>query len=280
MPRVLLFLTLTLTGFIQSAFEVDVNLVNVFATVQDADGRYVTGLDRDDFRIIEDGTERRIEIFETTGNMSSSVGVLIDNSGSSASILGSIKSGVESFSKKLGPDDETFVMSFAIQTEVIHDFDGDIVRLPDALRRLRSWGTSVLFDALADGIIKVDEGRHERKALIVLSDGSDNRSSVPYRDVVNSAKSNIVLLYFIGIGPRVLIDTHTIEGLASTSGGRVIMLGQDQSVPDALEEIRQELNLQYYLGYHASGDPGFHSIQVEVPTRAVTVRARNGYVVD
>ena len=279
MLRAILISVFPLLLPLQSVLEVDVNLVNVFATVQDEEGRYVGGLTEEDFRVIEDGRVRPIEIFETTEDLSSSLGVLIDNSGSSASILESIKSGVDEFSRRLGPGDEAFVMSFAIETEVVHDLHEEVSRLPDALDGLRSWGTSVFYDALSLGITKAREGSHERKALIVLSDGNDNRSQTSYLEVVRAAQANMVLLYFVGIGPRILIDSYTMGGLASMTGGRLALLAEDQSVSDALEAIREELGYQYYLGYHASVDSGFHSIEVEVPGRNVTVRARAGYLV-
>ncbi len=279
MLRTMLIVILPLWVPLQSVLKVDVNLVNVFATVQDEEGRYVGGLSREDFRVVEDGEERRVEIFEPTADLSSSIGVLVDNSGSSASILQSIKSGVEEFSLRLAPEDESFVMSFAIEAEVVRDLHEDVRGLTGALGRLRSWGTSVFYDALSLGISKTTEGNHERKALIVLSDGNDNQSQTSYRDVVRAAQSNMVLLYFVGIGPRILIDTYTMDGLASMTGGRVVLLGRDQSVSQALENIRRELGHQYYLGYHASVESGFHSIEVDVPGRALTVRARDGYLV-
>ena len=279
MLRTILILTLPLIIPLQSVLKVDVNLVNVFVTVQDEEGRYVGGLGREDFRVREDGEERAIEIFEATADLSSSLGVLVDNSGSSASILSSIKSGVEEFSRSLTPEDEVFVMSFAIEAAVVHDLHEDVSRLPGALKSLRSWGTSVFYDALSSGITKTREASHERKALIVLSDGNDNQSQTSYLEVVRAAQSNMVLLYFVGIGPKVLIDTYTMDGLASMTGGRVVLLGPDQAIPEALENIREELGHQYYLGYHASAKSGFHSIEVEVPDRAVTVRARDGYLV-
>ena len=279
MTRISLLLILPWLLQSQSTLQVDVDLVNVFATVQDDEGRYVGDLTPEDFRVFEDDEERPIEIFETTDDLFSSIGVLIDNSGSSADILGSIRSGVEDFSNRLTSEDEIFVMSFAIDAQVVHDFDAEADRLGRALGSLRAWGTSVLFDALYSGINEATAGKHERKALIVLSDGNDNQSEKSYREVVQAAQSNMILLYFVGLGPPILIDRHTMEGLASMTGGRVVLLDRDQPVAEALEQIRQELGHQYYLGYHASSEQGFHSIRVEVPERDVTVRARAGYLV-
>lgn len=279
MTRISLLLILPWLLQAQSTLQVDVDLVNVFATVQDDEGRYIGDLTPEDFRVFEDDEERPIEIFETTDDLFSSIGVLIDNSGSSADILGSIRSGVEDFSNRLTSEDEIFVMSFAIDAQVVHDFDAEADRLGRVLGSLRAWGTSVLFDALYLGINEATAGKHERKALIVLSDGNDNQSEKSYREVVQAAQSNMILLYFVGLGPPILIDRHTMEGLASMTGGRVVLLDRDQPVAEALEQIRQELGHQYYLGYHASSEQGFHSIRVEVPERDVTVRARAGYLV-
>ena len=176
MTRISLLLILPWLLQSQSTLQVDVDLVNVFATVQDDEGRYIGDLTPEDFRVFEDDEERPIEIFETTDDLFSSIGVLIDNSGSSADILGSIRSGVEDFSNRLTSEDEIFVMSFAIDAQVVHDFDAEADRLGRALGSLRAWGTSVLFDALYSGINEATAGKHERKALIVLSDGNDNQS--------------------------------------------------------------------------------------------------------
>ena len=264
---------------LQQTLKVDVNLVSVFVTVQDEAGNFVTDLGREDFVLFIDDSEYPIEIFEKQDVLNTSVGVLIDNSGSSADVLRSVKMGVEEFVGGLAPDDETFVMSFAIDADVIHDFRHEREELSASLEGLRSWGTSVLYDALYEGIGKVRTGGHERKALIVISDGIDNGSENTYGVVVDEAQSSMALLYFVAMGPRVLIDMHTIQGLASMTGGSVTRIGRDEALAPALGGISRELRNQYYLGYHASAESGYHSIRVEVPGRRVRIRARDGYLV-
>ena len=280
MSRLLLWTALALWLPIQSTIKVDVNLVNVFATIQDADGRYVTDLGRDDFELYEDGVLRTVEVFEREDDLPTTVGVLIDNSGSSAADLDSIKSGVLEFESTLTPVDETFVMSFATQVRTIHGFDRDGGQLATSLARLRSSGTSLLFDALRSGTSKAHDGSHYRKALVVLTDGNDNGSRSSYTAVVRDAQGSMVMLYFVAMGPRILVDMHTITGLASITGGRVVPASTDIDVVDALLEIREEIRHQYYLGYHASPEPGYHEIRVEVPGRNLTVRTREGYLVE
>ena len=264
---------------LQQTLKVDVNLVSVFVTAQDDAGNFVTDLDRENFVLLVDDRQQPIEVFEKQDEVDTSVGVLIDNSGSSADVLSSVKLGVEEFVGGLRADDETFVMSFAIEADVIHDFRHEREALSARLEGLRSWGTSVLYDALYKGIGKVRTGSHQRKALIVISDGNDNRSEYGYGAVVDEAQSSMALLYFIAIGPRVLIDMHTIQGLASMTGGSVTHIGKDDAVADALSGIRRELRNQYYLGYHAPAESGYHSIRVEVPGRDLKIRARDGYLV-
>ena len=280
-------ITLALTTFLlslllpqQSTIQVEVNLVNIFVTVQDENGRFVDGLTAEDFRVLEDGSEQPIEVFETQDDLTTGFGILVDNSGSSGAVLRSVRSGVPEFIRTSGPADDAFVMGFAIGLRIIHDFGDDAGGLAGALDNLRPFGTSVLYDALLSGIRKVRGTPLDRQALIVLTDGTDNRSTRSYSDVVRAAESNMVLLYFIGIGPPILVDSYTLEGLASKTGGRVVLLGSEQSVPDALDEIRADLGRQYYLGYHASDDPGYHTIEVQVPGRSVNIRAREGYRVD
>ena len=279
MRYVTLLLALPVLLPLQSTLRVDVNLVSIFATVQDEFGNFVTDLEQDDFRLFEDDRRLPIEIFEKRDDLGTSVGVLIDNSGSSADVLGSIRSGVEEFALGQSSADETFVMSFAIEANIVHNFYQDRRQLPGTLARLRSWGTSVFYDALYFGISTVSGGSNQRKALIVLSDGKDNRSETSYTAVVRSAQSHMALLYFVAMGAPILIDMHTLEGLASMTGGSVILVERGAPVAQALRKINNELRNQYYLGYHASPEKGYHSIRVEVPGRNLKIRTRDGYLV-
>jgi Ca-activated chloride channel family protein len=139
-------------------------------------------------------------------------------------------------------------------------------------------GTSVLYDALVEGLQMVSRREPERKALLVFTDGNDTGSQNRFRQVLLEAQKAGALLYFIPIGARgILIDEKTLEDLAKETGGRVIYLTRSQPVPPAMESIRQELSRQYYLGYYTSRKPGFHSLRVEVPGRAVRIRAKSGF---
>ncbi len=142
---------------------------------------------------------------------------------------------------------------------------------------LRAWGTSSLYDALLYAMSKVEKSERPRKALIVFTDGNDNGSTVSHGRVVEEIESSAELLYFIAIGSPVLVDSHTLEPLSDLSGGRTLYVPKEDAVLPVLDQIRQELAQQYYLGYYASRREGFHHLRVEVPGRNLKIRSKTGY---
>lgn len=260
----------------QRPLRVDVDLVNVVLTAQDSDGRFVTGLNESDFRVYEDGVEQKIAVFEKE-DVDSAIGILLDNSLSMVDILPRMKTGLLDFAEHTGSFNELFVMTFGTRVRPFHEVGQSLEQLESKLRTLGVQGTSVLYDALVDGLRKVAERKPDRKALLVFTDGIDTASKSNYKDVLLEAQKAGALLYFIPIGTRILIDQNTIDSLARETGGRVIYLQKTDRVPPAMEAIRQELAKQYYIGYYTSRKPGFHSIRVEVPGRTIRIRAKSGY---
>ena len=260
----------------QQPLKVDVTLVNVVMTVQDAEGRFVTDLKESDFKIYEDGVEQKAAVFEKE-DVGSAVGLLLDNSLSMVDVLPVMKTGILDFADHTKSFQELFVMTFGTRVRTIHDVRQPLPQLQNTLKTLGVQGTSVLFDALVEGLRKVGEREPQRKALLIFTDGIDTASKAGFKDVLIEAQKAGALLYFLPIGSRVLIDEHTIDSLAKESGGRVIYLRKDQPIRPAMESIRQELARQYYIGYYASRKPGFHSIRVDIPGRDVRIRAKTGY---
>ncbi|HTG75178.1 MAG TPA: VWA domain-containing protein [Terriglobia bacterium] len=260
----------------QRPLRVDVDLVNVVLTAQDGAGRFVTGLNEGDFRIYEDGVEQKIAVFEKE-DVESAIGILLDNSLSMVDILPRMKTGLLDFAEHTSSFSELFVLTFGTRVRTLHDVGQPISQLESRLKALTVQGTSVLYDALVEGLRKVSEREPERKALLVFTDGIDTASKSGFKDVLIEAQKAGALLYFIPIGSRILIDEHTIDSLAKETGGRVIYLQKSDRVPPAMETIRQELAKQYYIGYYTARKPGFHSIRVEAPGRDVKIRAKSGY---
>ncbi len=273
------FVSLCLSASPLQTLKVDVNLVNVFATVKDDRGNSVRNLKQEDFRIYEDGEPRQIGVFESENKVDSSIGMLMDTSGSMVDILPFMKKGVRDFTRRLSRQDEFFVVSFGTNVKLLHISTESQKHLEESLVNLRAYGTSTLFDGLLYSIEKVDRSERPRKALIVFTDGNDNGSNASQSRVMQGVQSSAVLLYFVAIGSPILVDSHTLEPLSGVSGGRTLYVGKnDEAIPPVLEQIRAELSEQYYLGYYASRRPGFHRIRVEVPGRNFRIRAKTGYV--
>jgi Ca-activated chloride channel family protein len=260
----------------QQPLRVDVDLVNVVLTIQDPAGRFVSDLKESNFKVYEDGVEQKIAVFENE-NVGSAVGLLLDNSLSMVDILPMMKTGIQDFADHSKSFDELFVMTFGTRVRTLHDVREPLSQLQSSLKTLGVQGTSMLFDALVEGLRKVGAREPERKALLVFTDGVDTASKSGFREVLLEAQKAGALLYFLPIGSRVLIDENTIDSLAKETGGRVIYLRKDNPIRPAMESIRQELARQYYIAYYTSRKPGFHSIRVEIPGRDVRIRAKSGY---
>jgi Ca-activated chloride channel family protein len=262
----------------QAPLRVDVNLVSIFLTVEDPRGEFVPDLSSNDFHVYEDDVEQKIGVFEKQDTVQSAIGLLIDNSGSMVDILPPTREGVLRFARTSKRFDQMFVYTFGSNVRLLHDVRDPERDLETRLKSLRASGTSVLYDALLEGMRKSARSENVRKALIVFTDGNDNGSNAGYGAVSREAQRSGVLLYFIAIGSRVLVDEHTLESLASQSGGRVFYLSKTDPVAPTLDGIRVELSKQYYLGYYAPRRPGFHAIRVEISThKDLHIRAKNGY---
>ena len=261
----------------QDTLKVDVDLVNVFVTVKDAAGNFVTDLTRDDFRVYDDDQPQEIDVFEKQEKVDSAIGILMDSSGSMIDILPFMKIGIRDFTRSLQASDEFFAVSFGTSVKLIHSSTQSQKHLEDSMQGMRAYGTSAMYDALAYSIGKVEASERPRKALIMFTDGNDNGSKADYGQVVARVQQSGTLLYFVAIGSRLLIDTRTLESLSDISAGRTFYVGKQEPVSPVLDQIRAELAHQYYLGYYAARRPGFHRIHVELPGHDVTIRAKTGY---
>ena len=231
-----------------------------FSPCRIAKGVSSPDLNEGDFRVYEDGVEQKIAVFEKE-DVESAIGILLDNSLSMVDILPRMKTGLLDFAEHTQSFNELFVMTFGTRVRTLHEVGQPLSQLESSLKTLGAQGTSVLFDALVEGLRKVAAREPERKALLVFTDGIDTASKSGFKDVLLEAQKAGALLYFIPIGSRILIDEHTIDSLAKETGGRVIYLQKTDRVPPAMETIRQELARQYYIGYYTSRKPGFHSIR-------------------
>jgi Ca-activated chloride channel family protein len=177
----------------------------------------------------------------------------------------------------LRADDQVMVLAIGSETEVLAPLSGDHPAARAALDRLEPWGTTPLYDATLSAIDAIQTATG-RRALILLSDGTDRYSRATAADVLDVARRKDVLIYPVALGRK---RPDVFAALATATGGRSFQVNDMQGLPATLATIARELRFQYLLGYAPSGAapvPGaWRSIRVTVHRRNVRVRARDGY---
>src|SRR5215813_5654192 len=168
----------------QQSLRVDVRLVNVFATVMDTSGRYVPGLTKDDFILEEDGVPQEIAHFVQDENLPVSVGIVFDTSGSMQDKLRTAVIAVDRFVRTIHEDDDIFLMTFAAHTSLRQDFTNNRDKLSKALQNITATGSTALYDALKEALIRIRSGQHQKRAILLITDGRDTSSTTSFPEIV------------------------------------------------------------------------------------------------
>lgn len=278
---VVLFAVVALSaGALHAQFTSSVNVVEVYASVTDRQGQPVKGLSREDFTVREDGKVQQVTTF-TAGDFPLSVAVALDRSFSmSGERLATAKSAARLFLGELRPTDESMLIGIGSTTEVLSPLSSDRTAQYDVLSRLDAFGTTGLHDAIIAAIEAVQPA-HGRRALVLLSDGSDRYSTATSTQALQRARSADVLVYPIAFGPT---RPPLFAELATLTGARSFHVRDARQLPETLRTIAAELRQQYLIGYTPSKPPVAGSNEwraIDVSTRRsdVTVRARDGYLV-
>jgi Ca-activated chloride channel family protein len=283
----------------------------VTVTVTDPQGAYVSGLRREDFLLYEDGVPQNITYFNTGQDEPVSLGLVVDTTGSMHSKIDHARQALRRFVDAIHPQDEVFLEAFNVQPMLLQDFTDSRPLLAHAISLLRPAGQTALYDAIIDGLRRVRQGRHQKKALVVLTDGLDNSSLASLRQTVDAARRAGVLIYTIGIGnpnahfsPSVAglsfgpfsvvvggdddrVDARTLQELSEETGAKLFLLDtagviDNTDVLDtAVQAISRELRQQYSLGYTSSlGGNRYRSVQVETRHGDLIVRTQKGYAAE
>jgi Ca-activated chloride channel homolog len=273
-----------------ATLKVDVDLVLVNATVTDTLNRYVSGLSQEHFQIWEDKLEQKIAYFSSE-DVPVSLGVIFDVSGSMKDKISTARDAAVTFLKTGNPDDEYFLVEFANRPEVAADFTTDVSKLQNKLIFTPAKGMTALYDAVYVGLEKVKEGSNPKKALLLITDGEDNRSRYTFQNVKDFVKEQDVQIYAIGITDEwnsQLGAGHTgramIEELTDLTGGRSFFPDSVYELEDICTKIAVELKNQYIIGYHstnAAKDGKWRKLRMKVnPPKGIqhlNVRAKSGY---
>lgn len=278
---------------------VNTEIVTLAATVTDRNGRYRSDLKRSDFTVYENGVEQKLEYFNTGDRIPMSLGIIFDTSGSMEDKIEGVQDAVEHFVKSVAPGDEIFLVQFSDDAEVVQNFTDDKQRILRTVQNLRPHGGTALYDAILLGLQKIADGKHRKRALLLLTDGNDTASSVKFQDITALARKSEVIIYGLGIGHgekgsthiilnsqvKDTVDMRTLRALADATGGNAYFLenaheGGRDLVDEAAEEVAKELKLQYTLGYYPTDqkkDGGFRQIIVELRDKSLRVRTKRGY---
>ncbi|HNC42755.1 MAG TPA: VWA domain-containing protein, partial [Acidobacteriota bacterium] len=230
------------------------NLVTLTVTVTDPSGRFVTGLEQDHFEIFDNKVLQKIEFF-SDDDAPVSVGIIFDLSGSMRGRIHRAQEALRKFLDACHEEDEFFLVGFNSVAKLLSDFTPDGEKLANMLTLSETKGQTALYDACYIGVEKVREGRHNRRALIIISDGQDNNSRYSYREVRQLVKETDVQIYAIGItnvfyGSTIDMQGQVIlEELARLTGGRAFFPNNDLEMQEVIARIGVELRHQYSIGY-------------------------------
>jgi Ca-activated chloride channel homolog len=276
----LLALLWVLAGTLASAqFSSGVNLVEVYAAVTDQAGNPVTGLTRADFTVLEDDQPQSLSAF-AEGDFPLSAALAIDRSFSmGAKQLPTALSAARTFLGELRPRDQSMVVAIGSEIEIPAPLSTDRQAQLRAVSSLTPWGTTGLHDAVIQSIDAI-QAATGRRALVLLSDGSDRYSKATAAEALDRARRSDVMVYPIAIGG---VRPELFAQLASLTGGRSFQPKTPGDLDLTMRMIANELHHQYLLGYTPSrpivrGDEQWRPITVRVNRPGVTVRARDGYL--
>jgi len=258
---------------------VDVRMVLVPVTVTDALDRPVMDLPAESFQLFEDDLPQKIvSIFREEGPVS--VGFVFDASSSMKNRMDVSRKAIEQFMRDAARGDEFLLVRFSDRAKLVQRFTDDPDAILGALSGVQPDGWTALLDAVYLGVQQMKSARQPRKALFVLTDGSDNNSRYTESELMNLAREADVRIYTIGLFER----PRFLEKIATETGGRAYLARKLKDLPETVDRLSNELRNQYVLGYYptnAENDGKYRKVKVAVvpssPPRSLNVKWRRGY---
>ncbi|MES1260913.1 MAG: VWA domain-containing protein [Acidobacteriota bacterium] len=274
----------------EPTIHVDVRLVRILATVKDTAGSLVGALEKSDFEVRDNGAPQPVAVFERQTDQPLSVGILIDNSGSTAKDLKYETDSVIRFIRALlregNPADSVGLYSFNFQVVKQNGFTRNTAAIERSLKALRGEAGTSLYDAILLGSRDIED-RDGRKILIVVTDGGDTTSHADFQRAVEAAQLADAVIYPVLVVPitndagRNTGGENALTTMALRTGGRVFQPSLGAEMDKAFDQIIRDLRTQYLLGFYPRDVPltkdRFHSLQVTVRDPALRVIARSGY---
>jgi VWFA-related protein len=259
----------------KSNIRVDTTLVLIPVTVTTPLGQFVTGMERENFRLFEEKVEQKIVHFASE-DAPLSIGLVFDASGSMGSKLSKSREAAAQFFKTANPEDEFFLVQFSDRADLVTPFTHSIEEIQNRLTFTQSKGRTALLDGIYTALNHMKKGKNPRKAIIILSDGGDNSSRYTESEVKNLVREADVQIYAIGIFEPIAARGRTAEELSGPSllsemaeqtGGRHFPVENIAELPDVAAKIGIELRNQYVIGYAPANqerDGKYRRVQVKL----------------
>lgn len=236
------------------SIQVDVNVVLVNATVTDDWNRIVTGLEKENFAIAEEGRPQEIVNFSSE-DAPLSLGVIFDISGSMSDKILKSREAVIEFFKTANPQDEFFLIAFSDRPRLVADFTSSVEDVQNKIVFAVPQGRTALLDAIYMGVAKMKEAHNTKKALLIISDGGDNHSRYTENEIKSMVKEADVQIYAIGIfgggggTPEEMGGPQMLGNVTEVTGGRLFTINGTAELTDVATKIGIELRNQYVIGY-------------------------------
>lgn len=260
--------------------EIDVHLVELPTTVL-RDGKPVHDLPQSAFRVLDEGDAVEISKFEHVKQLSLSVGLAVDASGSMQPRMDEAqKAGAQFFKNALRPGDKAFVVAFDSQAYTVQKWSQNLADLHAGLSSLRAEESTALYDALVYALYHF-QGVRGQKALVLISDGKDTASKFSFDQALEYSRRAAVPIYAVGIGirPTEMDVRYKLNQLAKETGGNSYFIETSNGLDQIYTDIENELRSQYVLGFYPPGTvkPGSDWREVEVKVENGTAKTIRGY---
>ena len=274
-----------------STMKVDVNLVNVFVTVTDANGAPIGGLTKENFVLKEDSREQTIKVFDKESALPLSIALCIDTSLSTRRDLPLEQTSAKRFTRAiLRPIDALAVYGFSETVrEATHGYTSDVKSIDESIDHIHIGAATALYDAIYVASRALDH-RKGRKVLVLITDGGDTISKVDYKEALRAAQEAEAIVYSIIVVPiessagRETGGEHALIQISEDTGGKWYYANSPADLDRAFQKISDELRTQYLLAYYPSQHASFsefRKIEVQVTgmpdAASYRVRHRAGY---
>ena len=254
---------------------IDKTMVLINVTVTDPLNRFVTGLEKEHFRLFEDKVEQEISQFSSE-DAPISIGLVFDTSGSMGPKLQKSRQAAVEFFKTANPSDEFFLIQFNDRPEMVVPFTTDTDKIQSALTFTQSRGRTALLDSVYLAMHEMKKAKNPRKAVLIISDGGDNSSRYTETEIKNAVREADVQIFAVGIfetignrgrTPEEASGPGLLNELAEQTGGREYAVENVAELPDIAAKIGIELRNEYILGYtprNGERDGKYRHVQVKL----------------